>query len=217
MELQLLDVLIRKFRPEDRAALRAISCQTAFLGCAEQFIDDFEILADSLTIYFTDYEPQSSFVATLNGRVVGYLNGGKNAKVVSCVFSLRLCPRIIFKAVVYGLFFKPKFLQFAGHSLLSLFKGEFFMPDFSKDYPAILHINLMEEVRGQGVGSRMLKEYFQYLRENQVPGALVSTMTEEGKRFFESYGFQVLFVSKRSFFRYRLGRDVPLYILGKKL
>lgn len=210
-------VLIRKFRSEDRAGLRAISFQTAFLGCADQFIDCAQVLEDCLTGYFTDYEPQSSWVAVLEDRVVGYLNGGKDVRVVYRVFGRRLGPKIVVKALCCGMLLTPRFWQLAGHSLVSFLKGEFAIPDFSRDYPAVLHVNLLKEARGQGVGSQMLEEYFRYLREQKVRGVLVSAMTEEGKRFFERAGFVVLFVSKRTFLRHRLGRDVPLYILGKKL
>ena len=73
------NIVIRKFNSKDRNGIRGISCDTAFLGKPRtDFFDDDEILADALTLYFTDYEPGSCFVAVYGEKVVGYLVGAKD-------------------------------------------------------------------------------------------------------------------------------------------
>lgn len=66
------NIIIRPFRKDDRESVRRISCETAFWGKNRKniFADD-EILADALTMYFTDYEPESCFVASV-GEVCFY-------------------------------------------------------------------------------------------------------------------------------------------------
>ena len=54
---------IRAYRPEDRDAVRAICCLTAFrnLGAAAM-LDDAELFADYWSGYYTDHEPASCLV-----------------------------------------------------------------------------------------------------------------------------------------------------------
>ena len=71
---------IRKFQSGDREAVRRICCATALLGNPSSiFFDGDEIFADAITLYFTDYEPESCFVAEHQGEVVVYLIGAKDA------------------------------------------------------------------------------------------------------------------------------------------
>lgn len=70
------NIFIRKFNNCDRKDIRRISCDTAFLEESRKvFFDDDEILADALTLYFTDYEPDSCFVAVKNDKIIGYIKG----------------------------------------------------------------------------------------------------------------------------------------------
>ena len=51
---------IRKYREKDRKAIRDISVKTSFLGNPiEFFVNDKELIADVLTRFYTDYEPES--------------------------------------------------------------------------------------------------------------------------------------------------------------
>ena len=65
-----MQYLIRPYQKEDRPSVRRISCETAFLDAdLHDFFSDEEILADALTLYFTDYEPESCFVAELEEQI----------------------------------------------------------------------------------------------------------------------------------------------------
>ena len=69
-------LLIRVYRPDDRDAVRTVACDTADRGePVEGFFRDREVFADLLTRYYTDWEPQSLWVAEAEGRVIGYLTG----------------------------------------------------------------------------------------------------------------------------------------------
>src|ERR1700691_1013282 len=73
--------LIRPYRPKDRAALRAICADTGFLGQPiDPVFEDRELFADYLTSYYTDAEPESTFVCELHGEVKGYLMGSRFPK-----------------------------------------------------------------------------------------------------------------------------------------
>src|SRR5205085_10015258 len=69
---------IRSYRSTDRAAVRRLRCQTGFLGeLIDPVFDDHELFADFLTTYYTDKEPQSSFVLEIDGEIRGYLLGSR--------------------------------------------------------------------------------------------------------------------------------------------
>ena len=103
------------------------------------------------------------------------------------------------------------------HCFKSYLKGEFFVPDFKREYPSTFHINVRDGFRGQKVGSRLIQRAIQLLSEKHVPGVQFSTMSDEPKQFFLNMGFQILYQSRRNFLRYALGRDTPFYLFGMKI
>lgn len=53
------------------------------------------------------------------------------------------------------------------------------------DYPAHLHIDLLPEVQGQGVGSRLIEAVFAVLRERGIPGVhVVASLDNVGAQAF---------------------------------
>ncbi|MCM8779662.1 MAG: GNAT family N-acetyltransferase [Candidatus Omnitrophica bacterium] len=211
-------VKIRKYAPEDKQAVRDIAVSTAFMGRdAGIFFADQDILADALTLYFTDYEPESCFVAESMGSVVGYIIGARDEKTLNAVFSRKIVKYLMLKAIKSRVFVKKKNIFFLSRCLFSFLRAEFIQPDFSSDYPAILHINLKDNFRAQGLGMRLIAAYLDYLRENKVKGVHLATMSDEAGNFFQKQGFNLLFTAKRSYFRHILYKDINVYIYGKRL
>ncbi|MFH0856058.1 MAG: GNAT family N-acetyltransferase [Candidatus Omnitrophota bacterium] len=213
-----LDVKIRKFEPGDTQDVRQIIHDTALLGePASLFFEGREVFSDALTLYFTDYEPQSCFVAVVNSKVIGCLIGAKNTVVLESVFNKRIVPRLFYKAIKSGIFLSKKNIIFILSCLWDAAGGRLIAPDFSGEYPAILHVNVNKVFRGLSIGSRLLSRYLDYLRQEGVKGVHLATMSEAGAGFFRKKGFKLLYTSKRSYFRPVLHRDVPLYVYGMKL
>lgn len=211
-------VIIRKFAAGDRGRIRSIGCQTAFVGVPhENIFTDSEVLADLLTSPYTDHEPQSCFVAEHSGRVVGYLIGAKNSRLIERVARNSIFPRAVLKAVLRGAFFKGRNLRFLLYLTQALLKGELSTPDFSRDFPATLHINIENGYRKQGIGSRLIRAYLDYLANNEVPGVHFGTFSSEGFNFFKKTGFEILFEGKRSYLKPYIGRDLSFFVFGKKL
>ncbi|MFH1396950.1 MAG: GNAT family N-acetyltransferase [Candidatus Omnitrophota bacterium] len=208
-------VVIRNYNTKDRSMIRRISCQTALMGeSSDAFFADDEIFADVLTLYFTDYEPESCFVAECNNRVVGYLLGAKDVLGMEKIFAKRIAQALFIKAWRRCVFFNKRNVKFLFHVFLSLVKGEFKAPAFSKDYPATLHINIIKEYRLRGIGSKLIKAYLDYLKEQKVKGVYFATLSEKAGQFFKKQNFQLLFQARRSYFRYLLGRNTPAFIYG---
>ena len=210
-------ITVRPFLAQDRASVRRICYETSFLENPRAYTQDKDVVADVMTAYSTDFEPQACFVADYDGKVVGYLVGVKSLGRMNKVFYQEMLWKIICRAFKRGIFFKQEAWQFLASALSCFLKGEFHFPDFSRGYPASLHINITKECRGKKIGEKLIDEYLRFLRQHKIPGVLVSVMTESGKNFFVKNGFEVLFETRRSLFRYRLGRSVPHYLLGKKI
>src|SRR5213595_1290141 len=69
---------IRSYQASDRGAVRKLCCETGFLGDPiDPVFQDRELFADFLTTYYTDHEPESSFVLEIDGEIRGYLLGSR--------------------------------------------------------------------------------------------------------------------------------------------
>ncbi|MFA5157398.1 MAG: GNAT family N-acetyltransferase [Candidatus Omnitrophota bacterium] len=207
------EIIIRPYAGKDRDAVRQIAFDTAFLGePGSAFFDSREMLADFLTDYFIDYEPQSCFVAESGGEVIGYLLGAKDSA----------CPRpglagkLLLKAVKQNIIFNRKNAAFIFRCLTSFFRGEFKAPDFSREYPATLHINIKDGFRSQGIGAKLIGVYLDYLKKEKIKGVHFATLSERAANFYERLGFTLLHKAKRSYFNSILHKDVFCYIYGKR-
>src|ERR1700748_3708800 len=70
--------VVRPYQPRDRAILRDICADTGFLGQPiDPVFEDRELFADYLTAYYTDVEPESTFVTEWGGEVKGYIMGSR--------------------------------------------------------------------------------------------------------------------------------------------
>lgn len=212
------DIIIRHYQKEDRAAVRDIAYNTAFFGESGQaFFTDREILSGVLTAYFTDCEPGSCFVAETDSTVIGYLIGAKNTDKIFNCFLIKIAPGLFLKSIWRGTFFKFKNIKFIYHFLRSYFQGEFDLPESVKKYPATLHINVRGGYRNFGIGAKLIDAYCQFLVQEKIDGVYLQTMSENSSRFFQHQGFAILKQGKRTYFRYLLNKDIPIYLCGKKL
>jgi len=211
-------ITIRRLRPEDRKDIRRISCETAFWEAPKKFFfDDDEVLADVLTLYFTDYEPGSSFVAVKKDKVVGYLTGTTDTSRMNRVVVFSIFPKLFIKVIRRGTFAKRNNRLFFRRVIIGFLKGEFFEPRLSPEYPAMLHINIDKEFRGFKIGSRLITEFISFLKKRGIRGVHFGTLSEGAKIFFIKQGFQLLYESRRNCLQYSLKNKVPYYIFGKIL
>jgi len=208
---------IRGYRPADRGAVREISYKTSLESRAHDFMDARDAIEDALTVYFTDHVPGSCFVAEESGKVVGYLLGTDDVRMMEKVMALDILPRIFRDTVVQGIIFRKKNLLFLWNYCLGFCRGEFIRVRFDHQFPAIFHLNILDGFRGKGIGTALVERNLSFLRGKGVQGAHIGTMSEQAKDLFIKLGFKVLYSSRRGYLKYVLGHDTPYYILGKKL
>jgi GNAT superfamily N-acetyltransferase len=212
-----VSALVRPYSSKDREAVRQIAFDTALMGeSASIFFDGEDFLKDALTLYFTDYEPQHIWIAENDGEVVGYALGAVNEKVLRDVHITKIFPHLLIELLRSGILFSKKNWKLFAGLLKAALSGEFNDPEFI-DYPAILHINLKASARGTGVGSELISVLIEDLQRRGVKGIRLATMSIEAANFFQKNGFTILFEGHRSYLKEALGRDIPLFILGRKL
>ena len=210
-------VKIRNYQEVDRKSVRKISLDSSILGEYRKTVFDDEILADLLTAYFIDFEPFSCFVAEKEGAVIGYVLGTRDICRMRRVMKCSILPQLIKKAFLKGHVLQRNNIELMKSMLSGYIKGEFKVPDFAREYPATLHVNVIAQSRGQNVGSLLVNHFLDFLKREGVAGIHFGVMSESAKRFFIKLNFEILFNGKYTFLHYLTGEILPHYILGKKL
>ncbi len=187
-------VEIRRYRPEDRAAVRHICFVTGYMGEPVDWLwRDEQSFADMFSAYYTDREPESVFVATAGGEVLGYLLGCRDSTRAwnpAAVAGRHVVRRGI--AVRRGT--AAMIWRSGADVLVDLARRRVRIADYDfadPDFPAHLHINLLPAARGAGAGSRLVHAWLDDLRASAVPGCFLQTMAENTNAiaFFEAMGF----------------------------
>lgn len=170
-----------------------------------------------LTNYFTDHEPASCFVAVYTDKVIGYILGTLDVEKKKRILWRKIISALLIKALRKKLFLNRGNFKFFLRISRSFVKGEFFIPKFSDQYPATLHVNIYKEFRGRKVGARLVEHYMKFLSSKGCKGVHLGTMSESAKNFFISQGFSILYKNVRSYLKPYTGKSYPYYILGKKI
>jgi ribosomal protein S18 acetylase RimI-like enzyme len=210
--------VIRPFRPGDRATIRTICADTGFLGRPiDPVFEDRELFADYLTSYYTDVEPEATFVCELDGQVKGYVMGSRFPKK-KARFEVRLLPSLVVRGAWRYMTrpYKPATRRYVRWLVTRARHEVPFTP------PAIphFHLNVLPEARTVGTTRAMVDMLFRHLiacGETQVYGQVVAYETRRGARMFERYGFRV--IDEREVTKYRDldPRKVYLFTILKDL
>lgn len=203
------DTIVRNYEPRDRKAIRHLCCETGFLGNPiDPVFEDRELFADYLTAYYTDWEPEASFVLEQNGVVKGYLLGSRRP----------------LRQQWYGFFqnlrlFAVGMVRYASYRQETKDFIHWILRNSWKEVPAAprrtahFHINLLPEAKGLAGSHRMLNAYCDFLKthgEKAVFGQMVTFESRRGAKLFERFGFRVL--EKREITKYRGKYPEPVYL-----
>jgi GNAT superfamily N-acetyltransferase len=188
-------MIIRKYRDFDRSSVEHIQFETYFLGKSGKFIADNEKRFNKDIQYYLDNEQESCFVAEDKGQVVGYLLGClDDKKHPLSILKLYLQYSIL---IIQLPFMSSKDRRFWWSRIKFLFSALF---KISKDAEfktpkgaGHLHINLLPEARGFGVGTKLLKEFFKYAKSKGVKTVHADswqTRLNPNKNFWIKNGFK---------------------------
>ena len=203
------DAVIRPFRPTDREGVRRLCCETGYLGKAiDPVFDDRELFADYLTRFYTDWEPESTFVLEQDGELKGYLMGSRRPllhQLHNFFHNLSLFARGIARYPRYNKSSKA----FVRWIILNAWRE---VPAAPRRLPHF-HFNLLPEVQGLVRSRELLFQFLQHLRahgETAVFGQVVTFEERRGAKVFERFGFRV--VEKKEITKYRAHHAEPVYL-----
>jgi GNAT superfamily N-acetyltransferase len=202
-------VVIRKYRPTDRATVRWLCCETGFLGQPiDPVFGDRELFADFLTKYYTDLEPESAFLLEVNGEVRGYLLGCRfplRNQLHNFLQNFRLSLSVLLRYPRYGAASR----RFIHWMLLNAWRE---VPA-SPRRTAHFHLNLLPDARSISGTRALIDTYLQYLHERgekRVYGQMVSFANRRGEKMFQRYGFKLL--NRMEITKYRKLHPEPVYL-----
>ena len=183
--------VIRSYRASDRDAVRRLCGQTGFLGePIDPVFEDRELFADFLTTYYTDKEPESSFVLEVEGEIRGYLLGSRKP-LRNQFYAFRQNIRLFLRAL----------WRYPGYNARSRRFIRWMISHGWREVPAAprrtphFHINLQPDARKMSTTRALMSAYLSYLYrcgEKHVYGQIVTFESRRGEKMFERYGFRVL-------------------------
>jgi ribosomal protein S18 acetylase RimI-like enzyme len=196
------NIIIRSYRQEDEAAVEEITFRTGFKGedlTGRGFIDDKRLCFLMSIYYYVRYEPEHFFVAVDvddDDAVVGFIGGTTDTRAQKKRFSLKIIPRIVLRTLFYTTWRYPQsFRTMVGmrHMADSLDDRET-AAAIQSEYPAHLHINLLEAYQGQGIGTRLMRHFERHLIEQGVRGVHLGTTNHNHKAvpFYARMGFEII-------------------------
>lgn len=167
-----MSVTVRPARASDFAGVCEIAYATGFFGAsASRYFPDPALFGDLwIRPYFLGVP--AGFVAERDGRLLGYIIGTQSWKTY----------RRAFMTVLAGVLWRVIRRRYACPlgALPFLLRQVRFAPPHAPEgaFPAHLHLNLVEDARGLGLGSALLRAYLELLRARGVPGVQLSTTLE---------------------------------------
>lgn len=182
---------VRAYRPQDRDGVAALFGRAGKGSPTESLWGDPVSEADVYLNPYLDHEPESVFIATMDGDPVGYLVGSLGGGALPSEDE-----RLVAAIRRHRLLLRPQALKFFARSSVDLLgavvrrrtlAGELVDPR----WPAHLHINVEQRARGTGAAQRLVDLFVRRVRAEGVPGVHLQTLVENARaaRFFAGLGF----------------------------
>lgn len=158
---------IRPYRSQDRAALYDVCLRTADAGAsAVGVLDDDALWGDLFAVPYVERDPGLSWVVEADdGRTIGYIVATDDTDAFERWFRDEWWPRIAERhpRPAHAVSRQEKLVEYAYG------RGPGTEPH-ATDYPAHLHIDLLPETQGQGLGRRLIETLFGELRRRGAAG-----------------------------------------------
>jgi len=216
--------IVRHFEEKDREVVRTICRQTGQKGNpASVFFEDEEVITMLYADYYMDYEPESCFVAEVNGRVVGYELGCKDTRKKRLVLMTKIYPRVCLR-----IFWKLLTLQYRKTDTYRtlwwvISKGwREALPVPLDKYPGHAHSNIEAAYRDYGLGQRLSQTMYEHMLEQGVKGTHCIIREEEGCGEWSSFlcremGYKILKMKRNTVWEKTTGKRWHAKLLVRDL
>lgn len=213
-------ITISNYRRKYRKDIIDICYKTGYLGedlSGRNIFDDKKMFFLCVCSYYLNYEAQNCFVAVdNNGRAVGYILGTCDSINKSQQYKDKYYKKILLRKLLVTSWKYPESISIVDKLLNNLQQADIDSAILN-EYPAHLHINILKEYQGTGLGTRLYLEFEKHLKDQGVKGIHLETSSVNYKAvpFYNKLGYQVLEESKGTFWEDR--DDVIAITFGKKL
>lgn len=182
---------IRPFRPGDEPALSEICLKTAAAGAdATGIFADDDLWGEVFVLPYVARHPDLAFVVESDdGRVVGYIVGTDDTRAFEDWFHDEWWPR--FSERWPNPDRPAEVLTRQDGTVAYAYGRRAGAEPFGDTYPAHLHIDLLPELQGQGVGRRLIDTLIAALRARGVSGLHLAAdvRNTSAAAFYERIGF----------------------------
>lgn len=191
-----LNYTVRQYRPEDEDAILQICADTGFLGePVDKIFSDREIFVSLVRGYYLAKEPEHTFVAEVDGEVVGYITGSLNQHISFSMFSHGIVPVILaILKLLTGRYRKsPQNKKFIWWILA---KALWQIPKTPK-HAVHAHFNIKKGYRHSGIGNALIKtaliQLSPKLLEKKINTLYGIVFAHSGKtiEYFKKAGFTI--------------------------
>ncbi|MEI6579719.1 MAG: GNAT family N-acetyltransferase [Eubacteriales bacterium] len=168
---------IRPYQPKDRDNIRKICLINAGNPKTKR---DQDFILDTYCDYYIECEPENCFVAANEkDEAIGYIYCAENYAKYQARFNEKYLPKV--KELGY---FKWK-ASLGSYRLHAKYAAQ---------YPAHLHIDLLDEYQRKGLGSKLVNVLSEHLKAKGIAGLMltVGRTNELGINFYKKYGFSEL-------------------------
>mgnify|MGYP000589719979 CR=1 FL=1 len=192
-------IVIRPYRAADRPAVAEVCLRTAAAGGdASGVYSDDTLMPDVFALPYVEYAPDLAFVVELEGRVAGYVLGVADTDDFIDWYAREWAPGFRKRHPVVG----PPTAHRPAYTEAQLIAdgaepGRMRIPELD-DYPAHLHIDLLPELQGRGIGRRLIDTLRVALAERGVAALHlgIDPANRGARAFYERLGFHELASSR---------------------
>jgi ribosomal protein S18 acetylase RimI-like enzyme len=188
---------VRRYYSRDRDELLALAAYAADGSPTESLWGDPVSEAAVYLMPYLDQEPESTFVAELDGALVGYIVGSLGRGAVGQGAVASEDDRLIRAITEHRVYLRPRALPFFARSardgLVTALRREPRAGEIDDArWPAHLHINVAAPARGTGLADGLMAAFQTHVRDVGVAGAYLQTLVENERavRFFGRMGFR---------------------------
>jgi ribosomal protein S18 acetylase RimI-like enzyme len=182
-------MIIRECRIEDIKDLSNVALRTAMAGKDGQ---DFFYNKDLISQYYCEpyirYDSQYCFTVEENNICCGYTVGTSNSYEFYKWFNETWLVKL------RDQYLNCKSISSEEDRILQLIKEDVEIPDYLKQYPAHLHINLLDTMQGKSIGKKLILTLLQKFAEDNIKGVHLGVQIDNLRAigFYKHLGFKVI-------------------------
>ncbi|MBK7665638.1 MAG: GNAT family N-acetyltransferase [Candidatus Methylophosphatis roskildensis] len=189
-----MNISIRHYRTDgpDRQQINDVCCDAALLGAPiDSIFQDREWFTDFMVAPYLLIEPEHTWVAEADNRVVGYLTGsvGVLFGIQRAQLALLAVDRLLWKHMLGKYKHHPRSQQFVRFVLTEALLQVPAHPSHAGHF----HFNVAEGHRGQGIGSHLIAEFERVVMESGLRRYYAEVMCwgEKQEAYYTRLGYRI--------------------------